>query len=389
LGGTSEANLGVHSEESHHLPQETPGLETPLMLSKTAMNVVLAALSFCLLAGPARAGDLHPPPGPISPTDRVRIDPSTLPLPITIDEPGSYVLVGDLAGQAKLDGIYISASNVTLDLNGFSLLGVEGAGVAINTFSAGSVTIRNGTITEWAIGVTGSGDGSSGVVRCEDIAVSECFGQGFLLPDGAQLLRCAATSCGSMGFWLGSACHVMQCVATGNGANAKAGFNGGFSTNTGCIFVDCTAESNAGDGFLGTSGCRWMNCVSNQNGGAGFSAGDSSLSSCSASQNLSAGIFIDGGATVDRCTLASNFVVGIQATGAGACIDSCTIKGSGIGIEVTGTGSLIIRNRSSGATTANYQIGAGNTFGPIVNAVGAGNLASVSDASHPWANFEY
>src|SRR5262245_44146183 len=43
--------------------------------------------------------------------------------PHTISQPGSYKLSGNLAVPAGVNGIYISASNVTLDLNGFTISG--------------------------------------------------------------------------------------------------------------------------------------------------------------------------------------------------------------------------------------------------------------------------
>src|SRR6266850_592227 len=42
--------------------------------------------------------------------------------PISITQPGSYRLSGNLTVPAATNGIEISASNVTIDLNGFSIL---------------------------------------------------------------------------------------------------------------------------------------------------------------------------------------------------------------------------------------------------------------------------
>ena len=48
-------------------------------------------------------------------------------LPLTIDEPGSYFLSRDVTGVAGQNGIIINASDVTIDLNGFALIGVPGS----------------------------------------------------------------------------------------------------------------------------------------------------------------------------------------------------------------------------------------------------------------------
>jgi len=48
-------------------------------------------------------------------------------LPYTITQPGSYYLTADLQGVAGQDGIYVPVDNVTIDLNGFALIGVAGS----------------------------------------------------------------------------------------------------------------------------------------------------------------------------------------------------------------------------------------------------------------------
>lgn len=52
--------------------------------------------------------------------------------PITISQPGSYRLTGNLTVPASADGIVITGENVTLDLNGFTIRGpgtcIKGAG---------------------------------------------------------------------------------------------------------------------------------------------------------------------------------------------------------------------------------------------------------------------
>lgn len=80
--------------------------------------------------------------------------------PVTISQPGSYVLSGNLTvPNADTTAIEIAASHVTLNLNGFAILGPtdcsgglnpcagSGQGVGITTRSvAFNITIRNGTI---------------------------------------------------------------------------------------------------------------------------------------------------------------------------------------------------------------------------------------------------
>src|SRR5919108_5765842 len=68
------------------------------------------------------------PPGPPGPTMKTlaQIEPRTPigSLPFTITDPGSYYLTTNLSGAANNHGISINASDVTLDLNGFALIGL-------------------------------------------------------------------------------------------------------------------------------------------------------------------------------------------------------------------------------------------------------------------------
>src|SRR3954454_9857343 len=63
-----------------------------------------------------------------------------------INAPGSYYLSGDITGVAGKSGILINADSVTLDLNGFALIGGgSGTGIAVTSLER-NLTIRNGTV---------------------------------------------------------------------------------------------------------------------------------------------------------------------------------------------------------------------------------------------------
>jgi parallel beta-helix repeat protein len=103
------------------------------------------------------------PPGPPGPTmltlsqiePRTPVDATHTPgnsaAEFVITNSGSYYLTTNIVGVSGEDGIDIEANNVTLDLNGFLLLGVSGSfsdGIQILSGYA-NVTVHNGTISGW------------------------------------------------------------------------------------------------------------------------------------------------------------------------------------------------------------------------------------------------
>src|ERR1041385_5154066 len=87
-------------------------------------------------------GNLNPPGAPAATFKTLsqiepRIPIEVVPTNITIS--GSYYLVTNLTGIVGTNGITISVDNVTLDLNGFTLIGVPGS----SNGSAGNLLVRN------------------------------------------------------------------------------------------------------------------------------------------------------------------------------------------------------------------------------------------------------
>jgi len=71
--------------------------------------------------------------------------------PYRIMNPGSYKLSGNLVVPANVDGVDISADNVALDLNGFTITG-NGGGSAIFSRNSG-ITVKNGAVVNFGIGI--------------------------------------------------------------------------------------------------------------------------------------------------------------------------------------------------------------------------------------------
>lgn len=74
-----------------------------------------------------------------------------------ISEPGSYRVTRNLTAASGRDCIDISASNVVLDLGGFTLSGSGRGGVGVNVVSTekpvSDVEVRNGALSGFPIGV--------------------------------------------------------------------------------------------------------------------------------------------------------------------------------------------------------------------------------------------
>jgi hypothetical protein len=73
---------------------------------------------------------------------------------VTIDTPGSYRLTGNLTPPGNTDAILITADHVTVDLNGFAILGCVPAppavcitrpGIGVNA-DRSNITVVNGTV---------------------------------------------------------------------------------------------------------------------------------------------------------------------------------------------------------------------------------------------------
>src|SRR6476659_10541606 len=92
-----------------------------------------------------------------------------------ITQPGSYYLTANVTGVNAKHGVETAASGVTLDLNGFDLLGVPGSldGVLVTLANAINVNVRNGSIRSWG----GSGinllDAATSATNVADIVASQ------------------------------------------------------------------------------------------------------------------------------------------------------------------------------------------------------------------------
>jgi hypothetical protein len=90
-----------------------------------------------------------------------------------INQSGSYYLAASIVGTNGKDGIGISANNVDLDLNGFSLVGSTNSSEGIYIYNTcTNVTVRNGNIYNWATGIGRGIDAQGFAIDLEHLNVS-------------------------------------------------------------------------------------------------------------------------------------------------------------------------------------------------------------------------
>ena len=379
----------------------------------------------------ASAGQLNPPQGPIRATGPITINGADVnnSLPYLIMEPGSYILTSNIEAPDGHtgSGIKIYADNVTLDLNGFAVIGVLGSkgGVEV-TSGKTNIAIANGTLRGWGWGgvtATTAGDSLFSKLRLTD------NGSGLWAGVGSTVQDCLAQGNTEEGIGISTGCTVINCLARENGAN-------GFSIGSGSVVRDCVATDNTLAGFRVDMNSIMTNCLSRSNDGHGITqlniaSGGTTLRGCRADSNGGAGILVGGSSIVVNCTVRYNHGDGgIIIDGGGGLVSGCTAQvnnygdgirvgwgcsvldnvssmngagSSGAGIHVTGGanriegnsvyanygqgilvdlgGNLIIRNWATGNDTEYSMVG-GNTVGMTVN------MSNITTNDNPHANYE-
>jgi hypothetical protein len=139
-------------------------------------------------------------------------------LPFIITSPGSYYVTSNLTGLVNQNGISISASNVTIDLNGFTLSGGGGgSGEAIWSPTAQqNLVVRNGTVRGWpGSGVNFYDAGSSLTVVQNIQSISNGF-TGIAVRNGSRVTDCVTTGNNLRGIIVDNDVLVEHCKTTGS-----------------------------------------------------------------------------------------------------------------------------------------------------------------------------
>jgi len=404
--------------------------------TRTILSLSALAVGGLITGGLLYAGPLDPPAGPVAPTYKTltQVEPRTAVNATNtpgdadslfkIINPGSYYLTGNITGVVGKHGVEIAASGVTLDLNGFDLVGVAAMGafdgVSVTAAGLTNIAVIDGSVRNWGDEGVDLWSISAANCRVEGLLVSGNAGNGISAGPGSTVTNCAANTNGSAantyGIFGGIACTIANCTAylnTGRGI---------FTSNGGTI-SHCSAYQNSDIGILTSAGSTVLNCSSYQNGGDGFSINSSSTATnCTATSNAGDGISGAAGCTIVDCSSRQNTLDGINFTSdcmirGNACSGNGFGAGDGAGIHVTignnrieenhctgadrgidvdAAGNIIIKNTCADNTT-DWAFVANNIFGPIVDRrvpgtgiiSGFGPFASSLASTDPNANFSY
>lgn len=310
-------------------------------------------------------------------------------LPFTIVEPGSYYVTQNLVAGPG-DGIDINASHVTLDLGGFSMVGAgASAGTGIATSNSQAITIRNGVIRNWGVGVHAE---NSSDVRLEGLRALDNAFYGFVLGPstvvdncvasgnalygilsnfkGSTILRSEASRNGVVGLGMGSDSIVKLSSASENLIGMQLG--------AGSIVNESSAVGNAETGFELGGDSRLTTGVARANHDGVLCNAGCLITDSVVIGNHNDGIRVVRHSRVSHNVIESNTNDGIQTTGEGNRIEDNKSDGNGVGYRISGSSNLLLRNSAFG-NGSDYLIGAGNYAGPI---------STDPATAGPWANFK-
>jgi parallel beta-helix repeat protein len=331
-------------------------------------GLFLSAAALLITGGVLVAGPLDPPAGPVAPTfktlsevePRIAINATNTPGDANsvykITQPGSYYLTGNVdapAGKSAIEIESASADQVSIDLNGFGLLGTSATslkGIASNVgtrvwvsngsirnFSQSAVVAEGTSVIIEKLQVVNCGHPNihaygSGIVR--DCTVEGGPGTGFDILGVFTVERCSATQVGGYGILAVGACVISECAAvqcesvgiiTGDdisvkGCRAIGNQNVGVRVGKGCSVIDLESSDNlvgldADDGTR----CRNVICRGNQ-----------------------VGMNLQAKCVIRDCVAIENTVLGVQAGANFTAIDcvsslNTSVNGDGFRANVDAT----------------------------------------------------
>jgi parallel beta-helix repeat protein len=266
---------------------------------------------------------------------------------MTISQPGSYYVTQNLSATGTC--LEVTANDVTIDLNGFTLTGDGSSvlyGIYINNVS--NVEVRNGTVRNFGKGIwanySGTATKSNRVIGVR--AVANAYG--IYLASVSNLVKdCAAadsTDPLAYGIYAGYGSAVINNTAYNNQGS-------GIYAYIGSNLINNTAYNNHGDGIIADNGSTVINNTAYNNQGAGIYAYiGCTMTNNTAYNNQSDGIYADNGCTVTNNTTYNNNAGANINYGGIRVHQGCIVKNNTLrnnsqnNIYVDGTDNAIERN---------------------------------------------
>jgi hypothetical protein len=215
-------------------------LLSPLVL----LSALIVPISIALAQG-----SLTPPgaPGPTFKTLQQvepRLPISVIPTNLTV--PGSYYLTTNLTQTTIFSAIVIGADDITIDLNGFALIGTNSSfadGVTFGGTLRKNVCLKNGTIRNWRTGVSLSGGGNMLIDRVRVYGNTENGINSFI---SVTVTDCYSADNGFNGILLSNSGLIRDCEVRNNGRDGIQVASGAVITGNRCTGVSSVASTNAG-----------------------------------------------------------------------------------------------------------------------------------------------
>ena len=335
-----------------------------------------------------------------------------------ISQPGSYYLSGNINGVSGKSAVAINADNVTLDLDGYALIGVAGAtnGVEIRG-TRNQVIVQNGTVRGFSAGgVIATGTMTN--ARFDSLSIHNISaGRGISIPtgEGSQVRDCGVTLVGGGGIVLSSnSGQVENCVV--NGCTSAVSIDGIVAaTVTGCsVFSVSSSTSSSAQPVTGINAQTVRSCtvitiassgsratgilastanastISSVNGNvASIGINAQSVSSCHVFQigsnagvsGQASGIF--GGSAVN-CNVSN--IGGINTSGVAIgincrTIDACRVIFVGTSFSNVGATGLLADNVSACSVSNIFGGSIGNVTGINANVVSGSNVETLGQGA--------
>lgn len=387
------------------------------MRRETAILTLVVSLTIIATSAIiARGGPLDPPGGPVQPTyktldqaePRILINSQNTPGDADslyrISQPGSYYFDRTIIGVAAKHGIEIASHDVSIDLNGFKLVGVLNSLSGISTDSSRSwITIRNGHIRSWGASgidlsrgglgesslvdqIQAASNGASGIIGNENGILRDCSATsnnaaGFNAPTGSNVEGCTAAD-NFVGFSVGESSSIRACNARNNGGT-------GINLGNASIAEHCVLTGNQNHGILAGAGCIITACTSRGNAGDGFQLGAAStIDACVSSSNTEDGIQL-GSYSVARANNCDSNTTGsgVRSAGNNTRIEANNATRNLFGINGTKVNDIVVANSASG-NTQNWNAGQFAGWGRIMTAIQGDSPATPGffNTEYAWGN---